>query len=123
MGTPLPGVEVCIATEALRSGGRSYTVHARGDEDGTQVVLSCVLCCFASYHEKFPPPQPLTPRAAGAGLALLLSQELSGAVLNFLLLLFLLWLSISVVLHECCPYCEGEQQSERVLQLPARGGG
>nr|XP_013053042.2 malonate--CoA ligase ACSF3, mitochondrial isoform X1 [Anser cygnoides] len=38
VGTPLPGVEVCIATETLRSGGRSYTVHARGDEDGTQVT-------------------------------------------------------------------------------------
>ncbi|XP_035422205.1 malonate--CoA ligase ACSF3, mitochondrial isoform X2 [Cygnus atratus] len=38
VGTPLPGVEVCIATETLRSGGRSYTVHAQGDEDGTQVT-------------------------------------------------------------------------------------
>uniref|UniRef100_A0A8B9SN59 Malonate--CoA ligase ACSF3, mitochondrial n=1 Tax=Anas platyrhynchos TaxID=8839 RepID=A0A8B9SN59_ANAPL len=38
VGTPLPGVEVCIATETLRSGGRSYTVHAQGDENGTQVT-------------------------------------------------------------------------------------
>lgn len=59
-------MEVCIATETLRSGGRSYTVHAQGDENGTQVVLSRVLC---SCHEKFPPPQPLkcssSPHGAG----------------------------------------------------------
>ncbi|NXI53339.1 ACSF3 synthetase, partial [Chloroceryle aenea] len=37
VGTPLPGVEVRIATEALRDGRRSYTIHAQGDEDHTQV--------------------------------------------------------------------------------------
>jgi len=58
VGTPLPGVEVRIATESLKNGGRSYTIHAQGDEDNTQVVLSHVLCCFALSHEKFSPPQP-----------------------------------------------------------------
>ncbi|NXV97659.1 ACSF3 synthetase, partial [Calonectris borealis] len=38
VGTPLPGVEVRIATETLKNGGRSYTIHAQGDEDNTQVV-------------------------------------------------------------------------------------
>ncbi|NXL91316.1 ACSF3 synthetase, partial [Alectura lathami] len=38
VGTPLPGVEVRIATETLTSSGRSYTIHAQGDEDSTQVV-------------------------------------------------------------------------------------
>ncbi|NXJ09948.1 ACSF3 synthetase, partial [Odontophorus gujanensis] len=38
VGTPLPGVEVRIATETVKGGGRSYTIHAQGDEDGTQVV-------------------------------------------------------------------------------------
>lgn len=42
VGTPLPGVEVRIATEKVRGGGRSYTIHAQGDEHGTQVALSCV---------------------------------------------------------------------------------
>ncbi|KAK0682767.1 ACSF3 ligase, partial [Pygoscelis papua] len=37
VGTPLPGVEVRIATETLKNGGRSYTIHAQGDEDNTQV--------------------------------------------------------------------------------------
>ena len=58
VGTPLPGVEVRIATETLKNGGRSYTIHAQGDEDNTQVVLSHVLCCFTLSHEKFSPPQP-----------------------------------------------------------------
>ncbi|XP_052541745.1 malonate--CoA ligase ACSF3, mitochondrial isoform X2 [Tympanuchus pallidicinctus] len=38
VGTPLPGVEVRIATEKVRGGGRSYTIHAQGDEHGTQVT-------------------------------------------------------------------------------------
>uniref|UniRef100_A0A8C9FEB6 Acyl-CoA synthetase family member 3 n=1 Tax=Pavo cristatus TaxID=9049 RepID=A0A8C9FEB6_PAVCR len=38
VGTPLPGVEVRIATETVRGGGRSYTIHAQGDEHGTQVT-------------------------------------------------------------------------------------
>lgn len=38
VGTPLPGVKVCIASETLKSGGRSYTIHAQGDEDNTQVT-------------------------------------------------------------------------------------
>ncbi|XP_065601380.1 malonate--CoA ligase ACSF3, mitochondrial isoform X1 [Cyrtonyx montezumae] len=38
VGTPLPGVEVRIATETVKGGGRSYTIHAQGDEDGTQVT-------------------------------------------------------------------------------------
>ncbi|NXF10917.1 ACSF3 synthetase, partial [Smithornis capensis] len=38
VGTPLPGVRVRIATETLRSGSRSYTIHAQGDENSTQVV-------------------------------------------------------------------------------------
>ncbi|NXU79936.1 ACSF3 synthetase, partial [Oreotrochilus melanogaster] len=37
VGTPLPGVKVLIATETLRHGARSYTIHAQGDEDNTQV--------------------------------------------------------------------------------------
>ncbi|XP_021264146.1 acyl-CoA synthetase family member 3, mitochondrial [Numida meleagris] len=38
VGTPLPGVEVRIATEAVKGGGRSYTILAQGDEDGTQMT-------------------------------------------------------------------------------------
>ncbi|NXD13759.1 ACSF3 synthetase, partial [Nothocercus nigrocapillus] len=38
VGTPLPGVEVRIATETLKSGVHSYSIHAQGDENGTQVV-------------------------------------------------------------------------------------
>ncbi|KAM6353218.1 malonate--CoA ligase ACSF3, mitochondrial isoform 3-T3 [Alca torda] len=38
VGTPLPGVEVRIATETLKDGGRSYTVHAQGDEYNTQLA-------------------------------------------------------------------------------------
>ncbi|XP_050167212.1 malonate--CoA ligase ACSF3, mitochondrial isoform X2 [Myiozetetes cayanensis] len=38
VGTPLPGVEVRIATETLKNGARSYTVHAQGDENSTQVT-------------------------------------------------------------------------------------
>ncbi|XP_055582691.1 malonate--CoA ligase ACSF3, mitochondrial isoform X2 [Falco biarmicus] len=38
VGTPLPGVEVRIATETLKNGGRSYTIHAQGDEKNTQVT-------------------------------------------------------------------------------------
>ncbi|XP_069724475.1 malonate--CoA ligase ACSF3, mitochondrial [Phaenicophaeus curvirostris] len=38
VGTPLPGVEVCIATEILKNGARSYTIHAQGDEHNTQVT-------------------------------------------------------------------------------------
>ncbi|NWI20942.1 ACSF3 synthetase, partial [Crypturellus soui] len=38
VGTPLPGVEVRIATETLKSGVHSYTVHAQGDEKSTQVT-------------------------------------------------------------------------------------
>ncbi|NXT80451.1 ACSF3 synthetase, partial [Zapornia atra] len=37
VGTPLPGVEVRLVTETLRNGGRSYTIHAQGDEHHTQV--------------------------------------------------------------------------------------
>lgn len=59
VGTPLPGVEVRIATETLKNGGRSYAIHAQGDEDNTQVVLSRVLCRFTLSHEKLSPPQPL----------------------------------------------------------------
>lgn len=56
VGTPLPGVEVRIATETLKNGHRSYTVHAQGDEDSTQVALSHVLCCFALSYERLCPP-------------------------------------------------------------------
>uniref|UniRef100_A0A803Y7T5 Acyl-CoA synthetase family member 3 n=1 Tax=Meleagris gallopavo TaxID=9103 RepID=A0A803Y7T5_MELGA len=38
VGTPLPGVEVRIAAEKVKGGGRSYTIHAQGDEHGTQVT-------------------------------------------------------------------------------------
>ncbi|NWS35542.1 ACSF3 synthetase, partial [Polioptila caerulea] len=38
VGTPLPGVEVRIASETVRDGARSYTIHAQGDENSTQVV-------------------------------------------------------------------------------------
>ncbi|NWT42462.1 ACSF3 synthetase, partial [Chroicocephalus maculipennis] len=38
VGTPLPGVKVRIATETVKNGGRSYTVHAQGDEYNTQVT-------------------------------------------------------------------------------------
>ncbi|XP_057242543.1 malonate--CoA ligase ACSF3, mitochondrial isoform X1 [Malurus melanocephalus] len=38
VGTPLPGVEVCIASEILKNGTRSYRIHAQGNENGTQVT-------------------------------------------------------------------------------------
>lgn len=38
VGTPLPGVEVCIASESFRDGAPSYTIHAQGDENSTQVT-------------------------------------------------------------------------------------
>ncbi|XP_039414278.1 malonate--CoA ligase ACSF3, mitochondrial isoform X3 [Corvus cornix cornix] len=38
VGTPLPGVEVRIAGETLRDGAWSYTIHAQGDENSTQVT-------------------------------------------------------------------------------------
>ncbi|XP_025947842.1 acyl-CoA synthetase family member 3, mitochondrial isoform X1 [Apteryx rowi] len=38
VGTPLPGVEVRIATEILKSGIHSYSIHAQGDENSTQVT-------------------------------------------------------------------------------------
>uniref|UniRef100_A0A8C8VKR9 Malonate--CoA ligase ACSF3, mitochondrial n=1 Tax=Pelusios castaneus TaxID=367368 RepID=A0A8C8VKR9_9SAUR len=38
VGTPLPGVEVCIATESLREEGPSYIIHAQGDERDTKVT-------------------------------------------------------------------------------------
>ncbi|KAM7146626.1 malonate--CoA ligase ACSF3, mitochondrial isoform 1-T2 [Macrochelys suwanniensis] len=38
VGTPLPGVEVRIATESLRREGPSYTIHAQGDERDTKVT-------------------------------------------------------------------------------------
>ncbi|XP_009959505.1 PREDICTED: acyl-CoA synthetase family member 3, mitochondrial-like, partial [Leptosomus discolor] len=37
VGTPLPGVEVRVATETLKNGHRSYTIHAQGDEGNTQL--------------------------------------------------------------------------------------
>lgn len=46
VGSPLPGVEVRIASETLKDGHRSYAIHAQGDENSTQVVLSHVLVCF-----------------------------------------------------------------------------
>ncbi|XP_048371101.1 malonate--CoA ligase ACSF3, mitochondrial [Sphaerodactylus townsendi] len=38
VGTPLPGVKVCIATESSQRDGSPYTVHAEGDEHSTQVT-------------------------------------------------------------------------------------
>ncbi|XP_065423735.1 malonate--CoA ligase ACSF3, mitochondrial isoform X1 [Chrysemys picta bellii] len=38
VGTPLPGVEVRIATERLSREGPSYTIHAQGDERDTKVT-------------------------------------------------------------------------------------
>ncbi|XP_075795967.1 malonate--CoA ligase ACSF3, mitochondrial isoform X1 [Pelodiscus sinensis] len=38
VGTPLPGVEVRIATESLRRDGPSYAIHAQGDERDTKVT-------------------------------------------------------------------------------------
>ncbi|NXA35050.1 ACSF3 synthetase, partial [Eudromia elegans] len=38
VGTPLPGVEVRIATETLKGGVHSYSIHAQGDENSTQVT-------------------------------------------------------------------------------------
>ncbi|XP_053127460.1 malonate--CoA ligase ACSF3, mitochondrial isoform X7 [Hemicordylus capensis] len=38
VGIPLPGVTVCIATESSQRDGPSYTIHAEGDEHGTQVT-------------------------------------------------------------------------------------
>ncbi|NWY66289.1 ACSF3 synthetase, partial [Erithacus rubecula] len=37
VGTPLPGVQVCIASETFRDGAPSFTIHAQGDENSTQV--------------------------------------------------------------------------------------
>ncbi|CAM5151507.1 unnamed protein product [Eretmochelys imbricata] len=38
VGTPLPGVEVRIATKSLKREGPSYTIHAQGDERDTKVT-------------------------------------------------------------------------------------
>ncbi|XP_074864856.1 malonate--CoA ligase ACSF3, mitochondrial isoform X2 [Carettochelys insculpta] len=38
VGTPLPGVEVLIATESSRREGSSYIIHVQGDERGTKVT-------------------------------------------------------------------------------------
>ncbi|XP_026519480.1 acyl-CoA synthetase family member 3, mitochondrial-like [Terrapene carolina triunguis] len=38
VGTPLPGVEVRIATERFSREGPSYTIHAQGDERDTKVT-------------------------------------------------------------------------------------
>ncbi|NXG96548.1 ACSF3 synthetase, partial [Loxia leucoptera] len=38
VGTPLPGVAVRIASETLSGGARSYSIHAQGDENSTQVL-------------------------------------------------------------------------------------
>ncbi|CAM5094042.1 unnamed protein product [Natator depressus] len=38
VGTPLPGVEVRIATKSLKREGPSYTIHAQGDEHDTKVT-------------------------------------------------------------------------------------
>ncbi|NWX93270.1 ACSF3 synthetase, partial [Nothoprocta pentlandii] len=38
VGTPLPGVQVRVASETLKSGLHSYSIHAQGDENGTQVT-------------------------------------------------------------------------------------
>lgn len=43
VGTPLPGVEVRIASETFRDGAPSYTIHAQGDENSTQVLPSSPL--------------------------------------------------------------------------------
>ncbi|XP_053127455.1 malonate--CoA ligase ACSF3, mitochondrial isoform X2 [Hemicordylus capensis] len=42
VGIPLPGVTVCIATESSQRDGPSYTIHAEGDEHGTQVTRLCI---------------------------------------------------------------------------------
>ncbi|KAM7101040.1 malonate--CoA ligase ACSF3, mitochondrial isoform 6-T7 [Ciconia maguari] len=52
VGTPLPGVEVRIATETLKNGGRSYTIHAQGDEDNTQII------CAGSWRSQWDHGQP-----------------------------------------------------------------
>uniref|UniRef100_A0ACB8EB68 Acyl-CoA synthetase member 3, mitochondrial n=1 Tax=Sphaerodactylus townsendi TaxID=933632 RepID=A0ACB8EB68_9SAUR len=51
VGTPLPGVKVCIATESSQRDGSPYTVHAEGDEHSTQREvcwrsLSLLSLCF-----------------------------------------------------------------------------
>ncbi|XP_067392823.1 malonate--CoA ligase ACSF3, mitochondrial-like [Emydura macquarii macquarii] len=38
VGTPLPGVEVRVATESLRREDPSYIIHAQGDERDTKVT-------------------------------------------------------------------------------------
>ena len=85
VGNPLPGVKVRIATETLKNGGRSYTVHAQGDEDNTQVVLSHVLCCFTLSHEKFSPPQPFeAPRTEACTAVIPRSSVMLFRVFSFL---------------------------------------
>ncbi|XP_007477372.1 malonate--CoA ligase ACSF3, mitochondrial [Monodelphis domestica] len=38
VGTPLPGVEVCIVSESSRKENHSYSIHAQGDQNGTKVT-------------------------------------------------------------------------------------
>ncbi|XP_075432918.1 malonate--CoA ligase ACSF3, mitochondrial isoform X2 [Ascaphus truei] len=37
VGNPLPGVEVCIATQNPKKEGSAFTIHAQGDVSGTRV--------------------------------------------------------------------------------------
>ncbi|KAM6250559.1 malonate--CoA ligase ACSF3, mitochondrial isoform 2-T3 [Spheniscus humboldti] len=76
VGTPLPGVEVRIATETLKNGGRSYTIHAQGDEDNTQSRQQRGTVMGA--HHLLPPPasqrlpsRPHRPAAVGRRMVLI----------------------------------------------------
>ncbi|XP_051830731.1 malonate--CoA ligase ACSF3, mitochondrial isoform X1 [Antechinus flavipes] len=39
VGTPLPGVEVCIVSENSRNEDYPYLIHAQGDQNGTKVTV------------------------------------------------------------------------------------
>lgn len=108
VGTPLPGVEVRIATETLKNGGRSYTIHAQGDEDNTQVVLSHVPCCFTLSHEKSSPPQSFeAPRVEACSAVIPRNSVMLFRVFSFL---------YSFMAY----YSHGTLWTAQVLSLPAK---
>lgn len=90
VGTPLPGVEVRIVTETLKSGARSYSIHAQGDEDSTQVVLSHVLSCFTCLMRNSLLPSSLKPQ--GLRLALAVTPRNLVMLLECLFFIFFFWL-------------------------------
>ncbi|EMP36269.1 Acyl-CoA synthetase family member 3 [Chelonia mydas] len=67
VGTPLPGVEVRIATKSLKREGPSYTIHAQGDECDTKGPQGCGAGRFRERRRARAGREPvLAPLRAGA---------------------------------------------------------